>query len=55
MNMLLKVGIDCVTLLAEIRWQLAGDGRRWGVEICYAPDPPGGLETAGGIINALPL
>ncbi len=32
-----------------------GDGRRWGVAIRYSPEPPGGLETAGGIIHALPL
>lgn len=32
-----------------------GDGRRWGVSIAYSPEPEGGLETAGGIINALPL
>lgn len=32
-----------------------GRGQRWGVEISYAPEPPGGLETGGGIFNALPL
>lgn len=32
-----------------------GDGARWGVSIHYSPEPEGGLETAGGIINALPL
>lgn len=26
-----------------------------GIAITYTPEPPGGLETAGGIINALPL
>jgi MurNAc alpha-1-phosphate uridylyltransferase len=35
--------------------QYLGDGSRWGVEICYSPEPPGGLETGGGIFNALPL
>jgi len=49
-----RVVINHAYLGGQIR-QLAGDGRRWGVEICYAPEPPGGLETAGGIINALPL
>ncbi len=32
-----------------------GDGRRWGVRITYSPEPPGALETGGGIHNALPL
>lgn len=34
--------------------QSLGDGSRWGVHICYSAEPEGGLETAGGIINALP-
>lgn len=32
-----------------------GDGRRWGLHIAYSPEPPGALETAGGIAQALPL
>lgn len=32
-----------------------GDGRRWGLSIAYSPEPPGALETAGGIAQALPL
>ena len=32
-----------------------GDGSRWNVKITYSAEPEGGLETAGGIINALPL
>lgn len=32
-----------------------GDGRRWGLRIAYSPEPPGALETAGGIAQALPL
>jgi len=32
-----------------------GDGSRWGVHIRYSPEPPGALETGGGIRNALPL
>lgn len=35
--------------------QTLGDGSRWGLEIIYSAEPEGGLETAGGIINALPL
>lgn len=32
-------------------------GRRkdWGIEIVFSPEPPGGLETGGGIFQALPL
>ncbi|MBW7901099.1 MAG: nucleotidyltransferase family protein [Rhodocyclaceae bacterium] len=32
-----------------------GDGGRWGVHIDWSPEPPGALETAGGIAQALPL
>ena len=32
-----------------------GDGAQWGLQIQYSPEPPGALETAGGIANALPL
>jgi MurNAc alpha-1-phosphate uridylyltransferase len=32
-----------------------GDGRAWGLTIHYSPEPPGALETAGGIAKALPL
>lgn len=38
----------------QIRTYL-GDGRRWGVTIQYSPEPPGALETGGGIFHALPL
>lgn len=32
-----------------------GDGSAWGLTIRYSPEPPGALETAGGIAKALPL
>ena len=32
-----------------------GDGSRWEISILYSPEPPGALETGGGIYNALPL
>jgi MurNAc alpha-1-phosphate uridylyltransferase len=32
-----------------------GDGRAYGVDIVYSPEPEGALETGGGIFNALPL
>lgn len=35
--------------------QTLGDGQQWGVSIHYSAEADGGLETAGGIINALPL
>jgi len=31
-----------------------GDGSDYGVHIDYSPEPPGALETGGGIFNALP-
>lgn len=34
---------------------LLGGGEAWGLQIRYSPEPPGALETAGGIANALPL
>lgn len=34
---------------------LLGDGDAWGLRIRYSPEPPGALETAGGIANALGL
>lgn len=34
--------------------QHLGDGSSFGVEIHYSPEPPGGLETGGGIQQALP-
>ena len=32
-----------------------GDGNRFGLAIAYSPEPPGALETAGGIAHALDL
>lgn len=32
-----------------------GDGQQFGANIIYSPEQQGGLETAGGIINILPL
>ncbi len=50
----MRLIINHAYLGGQIRQQL-GQGARWGVEIYYAPEPPGGLETGGGIVNALPL
>lgn len=49
-----RLVINHAYLGGQIRQHL-GNGERWGVEICYSPEPPGGLETGGGIVNALPL
>lgn len=46
--------INHAWLGGQIRQHL-GLGGRWGISISYAPEPPGGLETGGGIVNALPL
>ena len=35
--------------------QRLGGGENFGVRIDYSPEPPGALETAGGIYRALPL
>jgi len=49
-----RLVINHAYLGGKIR-QYLGDGTRWGIEIYYSPEPPGGLETGGGIVNALPL
>ena len=49
-----RVVINHAHLGGQIRQHL-GDGSAFGLELCYAPEPPGGLETGGGIFNALPL
>jgi MurNAc alpha-1-phosphate uridylyltransferase len=41
--------------LGEQIEQALGDGSKWALSIRYSPEPPGALETAGGIANALPL
>jgi MurNAc alpha-1-phosphate uridylyltransferase len=49
-----RIIINHAYLGGQIRHYL-GHGERWGVDILYSPEPPGGLETGGGIFNALPL
>lgn len=41
--------------LGEQIEQTLGSGSQWNISIAYSPEPPGALETAGGIANALPL
>ncbi|WP_153109146.1 N-acetylmuramate alpha-1-phosphate uridylyltransferase MurU [Propionivibrio limicola] len=49
-----EVVINHAHLGAQIEAAL-GDGRQFDLSIRYSPEPPGALETAGGIANALPL
>jgi len=49
-----RIIINHAYLGGKIRHYL-GDGQRFGVHILYSPEPPGALETGGGILNALPL
>jgi MurNAc alpha-1-phosphate uridylyltransferase len=49
---------DFVVNLAHLGDRIAahlGDGRRLGVDIEYSAEPPGALDTGGGIRHALPL
>ncbi len=43
---------------AHLGWKIEnrlGSGERYGIKILYSAEPEGGLETGGGIQNALPL
>ncbi|MFZ4077322.1 MAG: nucleotidyltransferase family protein [Legionellaceae bacterium] len=48
-----RVVINHAHLGGQIKTCL-GDGSRFGLEIIYIPEPPGALETGGGLVNALP-
>jgi len=56
---LAAIGITDIVInhawLGHVLEEQLGTGERWGVNIHYSPEPEGGLETAGGIIQALPL
>jgi len=49
-----EIVINHAHLGAQIEAAL-GEGSAWGLHIRYSPEPPGALETAGGIATALPL
>jgi len=56
---LVKAGINDIVIntahLGEQFQETLGNGQQFGANISYSPEPEAGLETAGGIINALPL
>lgn len=56
---LAEAGVNEVVIntawLGEQFSEKLGSGAQFGLKIEYSPEPEGGLETAGGIINALPL
>ncbi|MGD9600499.1 MAG: N-acetylmuramate alpha-1-phosphate uridylyltransferase MurU [Gammaproteobacteria bacterium] len=41
--------------LAQLIVQHVGNGSRYGLRVTYSPEPPGALETGGGILHALSL
>jgi len=41
--------------LGDLIRETLGDGSNWGLNIHYSPEPPGALDTGGGIQQALPL
>jgi len=44
-----------VSYLGDLIQARLGDGSQYGVRITYSQEPPGALETGGGICKALPL
>jgi len=56
---LVKAGFDDIVIntahLSEQFAELLGSGEAYNATISYSAEQEGGLETAGGIINALPL
>lgn len=47
-----RVVINLAHLGEQIEEKL-GDGARYGAQITYSPEPPGALDTGGGIVHAL--
>lgn len=56
---LVQAGLDDIVInhayLSEQFEPLLGNGQKYRAKISYSAEPNGGLETAGGIIQALPL
>lgn len=40
---------------AGVLEQWLGDGSRWGVRLSVSREPPGALDTGGGVLHALPM
>lgn len=55
---LAKSGVQDVVIntawLGDKLVQAVGDGSQWGLQVTWSHEPTGGLETAGGVIQALP-
>ena len=51
----IRIVVINIAHLAEQIVAALGDGTIWGVEIRYSHERAGALETAGGIVHALPL
>lgn len=58
LHKLKAAGVEIVVInhawLGAAMQQALGDGSRFGVKIIWSAEPEGGLETAGGIVRALP-
>jgi MurNAc alpha-1-phosphate uridylyltransferase len=58
-NQLVSAGFNDIIInhayLGDLIEEYLGNGHRYGATISYSPEGNQGLETAGGIINALPL
>jgi MurNAc alpha-1-phosphate uridylyltransferase len=48
-----QIVVNVAHLAGQLR-SFLGDGRTWGLEITIIEEPPGALETGGGVYNALP-
>ncbi|MCL4409933.1 MAG: nucleotidyltransferase family protein [Gammaproteobacteria bacterium] len=56
---LAAIGVTDVVIntawLPDVLVEHLGDGANWGLAIHWSHEPAGGLETAGGVLQALPL
>ena len=59
LSALAEVGVKQVVInhawLGKQIEEAVGDGSEFGLQVQYSAEPEGGLETAGGIVQALPL